>query len=39
VKPAGDTGGTRNAVPGVFAEVVHSIGMSKAGLLYVSDRQ
>ncbi len=30
---------TRNAVPGVFAEVVHCIAMSNAGLIYVCDRQ
>jgi sugar lactone lactonase YvrE len=30
---------TRQMAPGVFAEVVHCISMSKAGLLYVCDRQ
>lgn len=30
---------TQKAVPGVFAEVVHCIAMSNAGLIYVCDRQ
>ena len=30
---------TQKAVPGVFAEVVHCIHMSNAGLIYVCDRQ
>jgi DNA-binding beta-propeller fold protein YncE len=30
---------TRNGAPGVFAEVVHCIAMSNAGLIYVCDRQ
>jgi DNA-binding beta-propeller fold protein YncE len=30
---------TQQAVPGVFAEVVHCIAMSNAGLVYVCDRQ
>ena len=30
---------TQKAVPGVFAEVVHCIAMSNAGLVYVCDRQ
>jgi sugar lactone lactonase YvrE len=30
---------TRNAVPGVFAQVVHCIAMSNEGLIYVCDRQ
>jgi DNA-binding beta-propeller fold protein YncE len=30
---------TQKGVPGVFAEVVHCIAMSNAGLIYVCDRQ
>ncbi|MGH6771611.1 MAG: hypothetical protein ACRECO_21635 [Xanthobacteraceae bacterium] len=30
---------TQKAVPGVFAQVVHCIAMSNAGLIYVCDRQ
>jgi DNA-binding beta-propeller fold protein YncE len=30
---------TRSGAPGVFAEVVHCIAMSNAGLIYVCDRQ
>ena len=30
---------TQKAVPGVFAEVVHCVTMSNAGLIYVCDRQ
>ena len=30
---------TQQGVPGVFAEVVHCIAMSNAGLIYVCDRQ
>lgn len=30
---------TQNAVPGVFAQVVHCIAMSNAGLIYACDRQ
>lgn len=30
---------TQNNVPGVFAQVVHCIAMSNAGLIYVCDRQ
>jgi DNA-binding beta-propeller fold protein YncE len=30
---------TQQAVPGVFAQVVHCIAMSNAGLIYVCDRQ
>jgi DNA-binding beta-propeller fold protein YncE len=30
---------TQSAAPGVFAEVVHCIAMSNAGLIYVCDRQ